>query len=78
MGLRMKNFNIFDFCWKIRFLRGLTKNQYRGGLPKKRDLDSLQILGGGLGKKEGVAFLRVSCYTQMHTMVSSKHEGPPT
>ena len=39
------------------------KNWYKGGgLPKKVGLDSLQIAdlrtGGGLGKKEGVLFLK--------------------
>ena len=29
------------------------KTMYRGELPKKRGLDSLQIQGGGLGEKEG-------------------------
>ena len=30
----------------------------KGGFPKKRDLDSLQIFERGLGKKEGIEFLR--------------------
>ena len=41
MGLTMKNFNIFEVDWKIRFLGGLMKNQYRGGNCLK---------GGGLGR----------------------------
>ena len=42
MVLRMKNFNILGFYWKILTFRGgLKKNQYRGvGLPKKEGLDS--------------------------------------
>ena len=44
MGLRMKNFNIFGINWKIRFLGGVhEKAIYRGELPKKVGLDSLQI-----------------------------------
>ena len=43
---------------------GHEKLIYRRELPKKRDLDSLQIRGGGLGIKEEGVFLRVweRCY----------------
>ena len=53
----MKNFNII---W-VHFFRGgwgcLQKANIEGGDYLKRgDLDSLQIQGGGLGKKEGNVF----------------------
>ena len=36
-----------------------TKNQYReGGLPQKRLGQFVDLGGGGIGKKEGVVFLR--------------------
>ena len=35
MGLKIKDFNIFEVHWKIQFLVG--------GLPKKGVLDSLKI-----------------------------------
>ena len=49
MGLKdgMKSFDILGVHWKIRLLGGkFTKNQDRGGLPKRGrggGLDSLQI-----------------------------------
>ena len=40
----MKNFDFGGVHWKIRFLgRGSWKTNIEGGLPKKGDLDSLQI-----------------------------------
>ena len=43
MGLKMKNFNM-GVRGKIRFLGGIhEKPIYRGELPKKGGLDSLQI-----------------------------------
>ena len=59
----MKNFNTFRVYWKIRFLgRGFTKNQYRGADCLKREgfgqFAGLRVGEGGLGKKEGVMFLR--------------------
>ena len=46
MGLRMKNFNFMEIHWKIGIYgREHKKPIYWGGgeLPKKGDLDSLQI-----------------------------------
>ena len=74
MGLRMKNFNIMGFHWKIWFLRGLYKKPiYRGELPKKgRHLDSLQISlkERELAKKraDGVFKWGGGLDTPMHTM----------
>ena len=63
MGLRMKNLNIFGVHWKIWFLGSSRKTNIEGGgSPKKRGLDSLQILEGGLATTMGVD-------TPMHTMV---------
>ena len=55
MQLRMKNLNILGFTENLTFRgeEGLTKNQQRGGLPKKRGLDSSQIQAGVFAKKEG-------------------------
>ena len=40
----MKNFNIMEVHWKIRFLgRVPEKPIYKGELPKKGGLDSFQI-----------------------------------
>ena len=54
-GLRMENSNIMGVHWKIRFLVG--------GIAISR-------FKRGLGKKEGVVFLR-EVNTQMHTMNSN-------
>ena len=47
MGLKMEDFNIMWVHWKILFFGGWTgvtnKQIYRGQLPKKVVLDSLQI-----------------------------------
>ena len=44
MGLAMKNWIFLGFIEKPDFYRGgVMKNKYRGGLPKKGDLDSLQF-----------------------------------
>ena len=37
---------------------GSQKNQYIGGLPKKRKLGQFADLRGGLARKRGVVFLR--------------------
>ena len=64
MGLRIKNFNILGVHRAVKNLtfRGeFTKNQYRGGRLPKRVGGFGQfpdLRGGGLGKKEGVVFLR--------------------
>ena len=61
MVLKMKNFNILGVHWTIRLLGGggeLTKNQYRVGIAWKEGLGQFANLGGGLGKKEWVVFLR--------------------
>ena len=53
MGLRMKNFNIFEIQEKIRFLGGIhEKPMYRGGLPKRGELGQFADLRGG-GDFEG-------------------------
>ena len=73
MGLRMKNYNILGVKWKTQLIRGgFTKNQYRGGFPKKGGLGQFADLrGGGGGKKErGMVFLREGVDTPMHTMIS--------
>ena len=58
MVLRMKKFNIFGVHWKIRLLGGFTKNQIEGGrLPQKGDWTVCRFKRG-LGKKQGVVFLR--------------------
>ena len=59
----IKNFNIVRVHRKIRVLgRGFRKNQYIGGIAKKGGLGQFADLrwgvGGWLGKKEGVVFLR--------------------
>ena len=45
MGLRMKNLNILGVHWKnLTFMGGVhEKPIYKGRLPKKGGLDSLQI-----------------------------------
>ena len=56
----MKNFNIFGFFEKFRFLGVVMINQYRGGLHKKGGVlgqfADLRGEGEGLGKKEGGVF----------------------
>ena len=55
----MKNFNILEFHWKIKLLgeEEFTKNQYKErGLPKGLVGQFLDLRG--LGKKDGVVFLR--------------------
>ena len=51
MGLRVKNFNILGVHWKTKIEGALPK---KGGLGQFADLRG----EGGLGKKEGVLFLR--------------------
>ena len=45
MSLRMKNFNILVFHWKIQLLGGGSswKTDIEGGLPKNGVLDRLEI-----------------------------------
>ena len=46
MGLEIKNFNIMEVHWKIRFLgwgEGHEKPVYKGEVPKMGGLDSLHI-----------------------------------
>ena len=66
-GLRMKNFNM-GIHWRIRFLRGVTKNEYVRGNPLKGGLGQFGDLGEGLMKKRWVLFLRGGVNTPMHTM----------
>ena len=56
MGLRMNNFNILGFTEKSDFY----ENQYRGGIAQKGGLRQFAGLkgGGGLGKKDGIVFMR--------------------
>ena len=51
---------------------GVLKNQYIGELPKKGGGlgQFVDLRGGGLGKKEGVVFLRGGVDTPMPTMYS--------
>ena len=67
-GLRMKNFNIMGVRWKIRFLRGFTKKQYIGGLPKKAGGlgQFVDLIGSLAKKKESSAFEGFD--TPMHIM----------
>ena len=60
MVLRIKNFNIFGAHWKIGLLTGCSRkiNIEGGRLPKRAGLGLFANLRGGLGKKEGVVFLR--------------------
>ena len=69
MVLRMKNFNILGFHWKIQLLREFTKKQYRGvGLPKKGEAWTVcRFITGVLTKKKEVVFLR-EIDTPMRTM----------
>ena len=55
MGLRMKNFNIMGFHWKIRFLDGWSRKSIYNGkeLPKKVELRQFADLRRGLAKKGG-------------------------
>ena len=56
--------------WNIRILRGggggVTKNQYIGGIAKKRGLGQFIDLRGGLDGKEGGLF-EEKVDTPMHT-----------
>ena len=66
IGLRMKKYGIL---WNIRILRGgggVTKNQYIGGIAKKRGLGQFIDLRGGLDGKEGDLF-EGKVDTPMHT-----------
>ena len=72
----MKNFNIMGGSLKILIFMGgggggvPKKPIYGRELPKKRDLTVSRFRGGGLGKKEGMVFLRKGGVdTLMHTMV---------
>ena len=67
----MQNFTIMGVHWKIWFLGGggLRKTNIGGGLPKKGEgPGQFENLRGGLGKWEGVVFLRgEGGDTPMHT-----------
>ena len=53
----MKNFNVLGVHKKISLLGGSSRNtDIEGGMPKKGGLFANSR--GGLGKKEGVVFLR--------------------
>ena len=70
MGLRMKNIDILGVYWKILMSRGGSswKTDIEGGLTVFR------FKGGGLGKKEGVVFLRW-VDTLMHTMDNNQRKA---
>ena len=51
------------------------ENQYRGGSPKKRGLDSLQIYGGGLDKKGGGVFEEGGLISQCTLCAVSLEKG---
>lgn len=52
---------------KISYFRGVhEKNNFKGGLPKKRGLGQLADLRGNLIKKKGGVFLRESWYSNVH------------
>ena len=77
MGLRMKNFNIMEVPWKIRFLweekiYGSRKTNiiYRRDC-LKRGLGQFPDLRGGLAKKREVVFLRGRVDNQIHTTAFS-------
>ena len=73
MGWRMKNFNIFGVYGKIRVLEGgHEKPIYRGDCLKKGGAWIVFGFRGGLGKKDGVVFLRgEEVDTPMYTMGDS-------
>ena len=59
MVLRVKNFDIFGVHLKIRFLGGVTENQYRGeNCLKRGGLGWFSDLRGGLARKREVVFSR--------------------
>ena len=69
----MKNFNVFGVHWKIRLLKeGLgvhEKNNIKGGgdcLKGGRGIWTVCWFKEGLGKKEGVVFLRGVWYLDPH------------
>ena len=71
IGLRTRNFNILWVHWKILFLEGgVTRNQYRGGLPKGGALGLLADLQTAWQERGGwrEVFLREGVDTPMHTM----------
>ena len=70
MGLRIKNFNIIGIHKKVRFLWGILKNQYIGGLPKKWGFGEFADLRGSLAIKKGMVFLR-GVDTPIHTIYLS-------
>ena len=75
MGLRMKKFNILGVHWKIRFLEGVTKNQYRGGDYLKRGrLGQFVDLRGGIARKRWECFWGGGGVvdTPVHTMINNQ------
>ena len=71
MVLRLKNFNFLGGSLKNPTFRGGSqKTNIEGGLPKKGGFGQFVDLreGGGLGKKEGIVFLR-GVDTSMHLMI---------
>ena len=74
MGWRMKNFNIFWVHAKIRVLelQGVLKKLYTGGLPKKGEMDKLQIKRGAYQEKGG-GFEGGRGDTTINTMLLQDH-----
>ena len=62
-GWRIKNFNIFGVQWKIQFLGKAHEKPtfmiYRGDCMKRGLGQFVDLMGRGLGKKEGVVLLHV-------------------
>ena len=70
MGLRMKDFNIFEVHWKIWFLEGGSQKTNRyGWLSKKGELGKFAGVRGVLVKREHSVFEGV-VDTPMHTMTN--------
>ena len=65
----MQNFNMLDVHWKNLTFRGggFTRNQYRGGMPKKRELRQLANLRGAWQEGRNCIF-DGGVDTLMHTM----------
>lgn len=72
--LRMKNFNILGVHWRIQVLGGEVHEKpiYRGGLPKKGEMDKLQIKRGAYQEKGG-GFEGGRGDTTINTMLLQDH-----
>ena len=74
MGLRMKNFNILGFLWKIQLLGGGVHKKLikRGGLPKKRVLGEFADLRGAWQERGGGLFDEGGWYPNAHYTIFLK------